>query len=130
MRYYHIKATDFKRLVSEVLGNPKTVRLEWTKEDRGWEADWYCKGYSMWLGKVEVEGASDTGISYRRLVWERGSEDLHMDEFFLAPLAERLKLDAGELRMVCARKGDLDPHGWPTSAEVALGYENPRPSIE
>ncbi|MBL7224327.1 MAG: hypothetical protein ISS72_10775 [Candidatus Brocadiae bacterium] len=129
MRYYHIKATDFRRLAEEVLGSPETVRLEWIEEDRGWEVDWYCEGFAMWLEKVKVEGVSETGVPYRRLVWERGSECLYMDEFFLGPLAEKLKLEKGELRMVCAQKGATGPNGWPTSDEVAMGYENPRPPI-
>ena len=53
-----------------------------------------------------------------------------MDQFLLEPLAEKLKLDDGELRMVYGRKDELDSDGWPTSEEIALGYEDSRPDIE
>ena len=122
MRHYRITASDFRRLVEEILGCPATVRLEWTDEERGFECDWYLEGYELWLNNVEVEGQSETGVAFKRLVWQRFTESLYMDEHLLEPLSERLKLDTGELRMIYGQKGHVSSDGWPTSEEVGLGY--------
>ena len=74
---------------------------------------------------MEVEGRSEASdVVYRRLVWKRFSKKNHMDEYFLKPLAQKLALDQGQLRMIYARKDILTQKGWSGTDEVVLGYED------
>jgi len=127
MRHYYIKTTDFVQVVKELFKTTDEIKLEWIEEERGWECDWYVQDYSMWLGKVEIEGKADSsGIPYRRVVWKRLSECNYMDDYFLKPLSDKLELDSGELKMVYAKKEKLTQNGWPNSEEIVLGFEDSR----
>ena len=126
MRHYYIKVGDFMRAVQELFKSTERVKFEWTNEESDCPPSWYAEDYSLWLKKVQVEGKSDSSnVVYRRLVWKRFTEKNYTDDQFLMPLANKLDLDPGQLKMIYARKDILTQKGWSDTDEVILGYEDP-----